>query len=108
MLIIEITKEDVMTETRIIPARGEGQQPRTVYDQPCLFHMGGRSQLESKLSHDHPDLKLEEGLYVLNGSSYKLNDYGAPELKRSYQQSLMPLSDALKPYQSRLTTLLKS
>ena len=108
MLIIEITNQDVRTETRIIRARGEGQQPRTVYEQPCLFHMGGRSQLDSKLSHESPDLRLDEGLYVLNGSSYKLNDYGAPELKRSYQQSLMPLSDALQPYKSRLASLIKA
>ena len=108
MLIIEITKDDVKTETRIIPPRNPDQQARTVYDQPCLFHLGGRSILESQLSHEHPDLKLTEGLYVLDGSSYKLNDYGAPELKRSYQQSMMPLLDALYPYKHQLTSLLKN
>lgn len=107
MLIIEITEQDVKTETRIIPARGEGQQPRTVYDQPCLYHLGGRSRMDANLPHERPELRLDAGLYVLDGSSYKLNDYGAPELRRSYQQSLMPISEALLPYKAQLSALFK-
>lgn len=97
MIVIEVTPQDVKTTARIIAARGENPA-RTVYDQPCLFRLGGRSIVESRLSHDSDNEKLQAGLYTLDGSSYQLNNFGGVELKRGYQQTIVPLSEAVQPY----------
>ena len=97
MLVIEVAPEDVKTETRVIPARGESPS-RTVYDQVVLFRMGGRSVIESRISHDDPSQKLEAGLYTLDGSSYQLGNFGNVELKRGYQQTIVPLVQAIEPF----------
>ncbi|NOH73426.1 hypothetical protein F0225_19130 [Vibrio pectenicida] len=101
MLVIEVAPEDVKTETRIIPASGE-RPPRTVHDQTVLFRLGGRSIIESRLSHDSPDLKLAAGIYTLDGSSYQINNYGGVELKKGYLQTIIPLAKAIQPFMAQL------
>jgi len=101
MLVIEIAPEDVKTETRIIPASGD-RQARTVYDQTVLFRLGGRSVIESRLSHDSADAKLSAGLYTLDGSSYQINNFGGVELKNGYQQTIIPLAAAIQPFMAQL------
>ncbi|MEZ8904841.1 single-stranded DNA-binding protein [Vibrio sp. 10N.247.310.34] len=101
MLVIEITPEDVRTITRTIPARGENPA-RVLHEQPALFRLGGRSIIESRISHDSPEDKLPAGLYTLDGSSYQLNNYGSVELKKGYQQTIVTLSQAIAPYMAAL------
>tara|TARA_Y100000588_G_C13965498_1_gene800614 strand:+ start:383 stop:703 length:321 start_codon:yes stop_codon:yes gene_type:complete len=101
MLVIEVAPEDVKVETRVIPARGENPS-RTVYDQTVLYRMGGRSVIEARLSHDSENGKLAAGLYTLDGSSYQINNFGGVELKKGYQQTIIPLSEAVKPFMAAL------
>lgn len=101
MLVIEVAPEDVKVTTRIIPARGDNPA-RTVYDQTVLFRMGGRSIIESRLSHDSEADKLAAGLYTLDGSSYQINNFGVAELKKGYQQTIVPLSQAIQPFMAAL------
>tara|TARA_Y100001956_G_C4033547_1_gene147385 strand:+ start:245 stop:565 length:321 start_codon:yes stop_codon:yes gene_type:complete len=101
MLVIQIAPEDVKATARVIPARGENPS-RTVYDQTALFRLGGRSVIESRLSHDSESQKLPAGLYTLDGSSYQINNYGGVELKKGYQQTIVTLSSAIQPYLTEL------
>lgn len=101
MLVIEVAPEDVKLETVIKPARGDFPS-RTVYEQVVLFRMGGRSVIEAKLSHDSENEKLFAGLYTLDASSYQLNNYGGPELKKGYLQKIVPLHVAIAPYLKEL------
>lgn len=97
MLVIEVTPEDVKTEPRIIPSK-DNAPSRTLYDQTVLFRMGGRSIVEAVISHNDAQDCLEAGLYTLDGSSYQLDRYARPELKKGYQQKIIPLADAIAPY----------
>ena len=101
MLIIEVTPQDVSIDVRTIPASGD-RQARTVYEQTALFRLGGRSMVEAKISHSDSTEMLQAGLYTLDGSSYQLGNYGTPELKKGYQQKIIPLSEAIAPYLDQL------
>lgn len=107
MLVIEVTPNDVATQSRSIPAQG-GRPERVVYDQTVLFRLGGRSVIESKVSHDSSSDLLQAGLYTLDGSSYQLGNYGNPELKKGYQQKIVKLSEAIAPYIKHLNSSGKS
>ena len=101
MLIIEVTPQDVSVDVRTIPAQGE-RPARTVYDQTVLFRLGGRSIIESRISHGDSTEMLQAGLYTLDGSSYQLGNFGNVELKKGYQQKIIPLSEAIAPYLDQL------
>lgn len=98
---IEVTPKDVRCEQRVISASGD-RSARTVYDQTVLLKMGGRSMIETKISHSDSTEMLQAGFYTLDCSSYQLGDYGAVELKIGYQQKVVRLADAIAPYLEQL------
>ncbi len=59
---IEVTPKDLKCEQRVISASGD-RSARTVYDQTVLLKMGGRSMIETKISHSDSTDTLQAGFY---------------------------------------------
>ncbi len=90
MLKIEIFKDDVKLETRVVPSK-DGKPPRTFYEQDAYVHLSGRFPTEMKLQIKEGQPPYEAGFYTLLGSSFIVNNFGSLEL-RKFGQIIAPLS----------------
>ncbi|HAS6107041.1 hypothetical protein [Vibrio vulnificus] len=105
MLIIKVEPQDVKTET---VSEQFGDKPPVIrHVQTCLVSFGGRSQMEYKIKHNQPELRLDAGLYVLDGSCYSMDERERLVMKPAYRHNLVLLSDALQPIKSDVLRMLK-
>ncbi|EGR2117535.1 single-stranded DNA-binding protein [Vibrio cholerae] len=90
-LVIEIFKDNVIVDSRVIPAKGDRAE-MTLYSQVAFAHLGGRFPVEFSLPLEKGDAPYAEGKYQLHASSFKVGDYGRLTFER--KMVLIPLAQS--------------
>ncbi|EGU40224.1 fumarate reductase subunit C, partial [Vibrio scophthalmi] len=81
-LTIEIFEDNVLVDTREIPARGE-RSAMKLFSQVAFVHLGGRFPVEFSLSLEENQAPYPAGKYSLHASSFKVGQYGRLEFERN-------------------------
>ncbi|MFN3014301.1 single-stranded DNA-binding protein [Vibrio coralliilyticus] len=81
MLKVEVFPEHEQIETRTIPSRDD-KPPRVIYEQIAYAYLGGKFPVEMKLSLEKDESVYKAGIYMVDSSSFVVNNYGKLELNK--------------------------
>ena len=91
-LIIEVFKDNVISDERVIPAKGDRGEMK-LYSQIGFAHFGGRFPVEMSIPLQKDQSPYPEGKYYLQASSFSVGNFNRLELAR--EMLLIPVNKAI-------------